>query len=1011
MYLAPGLLAVSLLSGPAVMVSPAVTERLEAGEKSVFVLIALREGTGGRTPLAALDGDQVRVRRRFAAADTTLSAEVTLAGLEALRRRPDVLAVSLDGVVHPAGQVGTAQIGADRLGLMGVTGFGRSVAIVDSGLDLSHPDLGGNNGVNTKVVAGWNFADGSAELADCSGHGTEVAGVVAGPQGVAPDAGLVVLKIFGGVSGCRDAKFSDVLAAVDWSVTHREQFHIEAINLSLADDRSFAAYCDADDPAAAAVFDAARKAGIAVVAAAGNAGKTDGLAWPACFSGVAAVGMVYSASSGPTSWGAVCRDKLTGPDLVPCASNSGSGLSLMAPGVAWSTTTSGGGRISTFSGTSAAAPAAAAAILLVRQGRALADPATAVDLLRSTGVPVGDDKSGRFAPRMDLAAASAAAAPVTGPCSATVIPDGSGQLECEAVVSSLVGNVSTLTAALSVDHPDPTQLVVTLRGPDGTSVVLMNRSGEPGHAVREIFGRTSAPIEALSAFSGKPVAGLWKLRILDTVAGRTGKLVSWSIQIEPEVPTASAPLDTRTALFPTSSHQAGRFGSFYTTDVRLFNSDGSKPADVTLRYTPAGQNGTEAGRSLTVTIPPLGTRILADILGNGFRTNDYGPIFLSAPPSVVAGARTESTALRGGAYGLFVNSVAPGRGVALGERPHVLIPTFRSDGFRVNAGFTEVSGQGTVVELALKDRFGAPRGAISRIVPPLSSLQVNDLYEAIGAAPDENDRFEVRVVSGKGRVVAYSTAVDNKTNDGFYVTGVVPVSDLLISAASKAAGQFGAVFRTDIKLANPSTNPIRVKVTYFPTVGPSFDPVIVPLQGSETRLLVDALGVLFGSPEDMSGALRLTALDGATLVASSRTYTSEGKKGSYGLAIDPVATGTQATPGRKIALTFLSGAGTTRTNLGFVETAGRATRGRITFYAPDGIRLSTRDLYLQPFSAVQWNDIFTQLDLPHRGGDSSMVTDASAILEVLEGGALTAHAIQLDNITNDASFIPGFLLP
>jgi len=1013
MYPAMGLLAVALLSPPGTMrVSPGVVERLAAGEETVAVLISLRSAPAGRAPLASVDPAAVRVHRLF---ETTggIAADVTAEGLEQLRNHPDVLAVSIDGVVRPSGQVGGAQIGADRLALAGMTGYGRSVAIVDSGIDATHPDFGGDPGRTSRIVAVQNFVDGGADLGDCNGHGTSVAGVIAGPHGIAPDANLIALKVFGG-AGCGVSSFSKVLAAVDWAIAHREELGIDALNLSLGDDLPRQAFCDVEDPVSAALFDRARAAGIAVVAAAGNDGARDGMSWPACFSSVAAVGMVYSVSAGPHSWGSVCRDDVSGADVVPCASNSASGLSVLAPGVSWLTTAVGGGQTSTFSGTSAAAPAATGAVLLIRQARSLSDPALAFDLLRSTGVPVTDDKSHRRTPRLDLGAAMAATSPVTGPCSSAAIPDGGlGQVECEAVVSSLVGNVSTLTAAITIDHPDPTQLTVTLLGPDGSSAVLMDRSGKAGHAVREVFGLTATPVEPLSAFNGKPAAGVWKLRVRDGQPGLAGRLVSWSVQIEPQVPAAGPRMAKATAVFPAAVHGAGRFGSFFTTNVRLFNSDPGAPATVTLRSSAAGEDGTTAGRTLSVTIPPLGTRILDDILGNAFRMVDYGPIFLDASPSVVAAARTESTALNGGAYGLFAPALLPSSATVLGDRAALLVLPFRSRGFRVNVGFTEASGATATVEIAVRDRAGALRGTLTRDVPPLTTIQVNDLFAELAMPADENDLFEVRVIAGAGRVLSYATAIDNETNDALGVTGAVPVADVLIPATSRAAGKFGARFMTNLKIANPSPSPIRVKATFFPTTGPSLAPAIVTLQANETRLLTDVLFQLFSTSEDVSGALRLTALEGPGIVASSHTFTSDGKSGTYGLAIGPTAAGNDAPAGRKIALPFLSSSTSTRTNVGVLETSGKATRTRLTAYDPRGNVLVVWELSLAPFAAVQWNDVFAALGMQEsaRSEGRSLPTEASAILEVLDGGSVTAYAIQLDNTTNDASFVPGFVLP
>ncbi len=209
------------------------------------------------------------VRRRLSSAPV-VTGDMAAAGIAELAARPDVLHVGYDRLVRPTGQVGTAQIGADRLLSIGVTGLGRSVGIVDSGLDLQHPDLRPPAG---SAWPGVNVADGTDDLTDCSGHGTEVAGVLAGPQGIAPEAGLVVLKVFSSRDGCRTAHASDVLAAVDWAVAHAPGSDLEALNLSLADDAPQQGFCDGDDPAGAAVFASAREAGLTVVAAAGNDGQ------------------------------------------------------------------------------------------------------------------------------------------------------------------------------------------------------------------------------------------------------------------------------------------------------------------------------------------------------------------------------------------------------------------------------------------------------------------------------------------------------------------------------------------------------------------------------------------------------------------------------------------------------------------------------------------------------------------------------------------------------------------
>jgi len=973
----------------AAVVSREVQARVRAGQARIPVVVSLRTGAE---------------RAGFNATRRLVNAPVaagwaTAADIAALAARSDVVHVGLDRVVRPAGQIGTAQIGADRLLGLGVTGLGRSVAIVDSGIDLTHPDLKAPSGAGWP---GWNFADNNGDLADCNGHGTEVAGVVAGPQGVAPEAGLVVLKVFSASNGCTSARASDVLAAVDWAVSNRDAWSIDAVNLSLADDSSYSAFCDTDDPAGAATFAAVRAAGLAAVAAAGNGGNSSGLPWPACFSDVAAVGMVYSASSGAVEWNGPpsCEDASSGPDIVPCASSSGPGLSMLAPGVGWTTTTADGGRTAIFSGTSASAPAAAGAVLLTRQARPLADPALAFDLLRTTGVPVLDSRTGRITPRLDLSAALDATTPI-GSCAGAPIPDGTGEaLVCEAAVSALTGNVSSVAVALSIDHPDLTQLVVSLSGPDGSNILLISGGGRPGDALREVFGRTREPLEPLSTFAGRPAAGTWRLRVVDTVPGAgAGRLVSWALLVEPEAPAADPPFPGTTAVIPTSAHAIGRLGASFTTDLRLFNSDPANPQPVSMRFQPA-----DAGpaRTVSLTLPPLSTRALDDVLGNAFRTAGYGPMFLSAPASVVAASRTATTAARGGSFGLSISSASPAAAAGAGTTL-TLLPVFRTTGFRVNVGLTEVTGHEASAEIVLKDGHGAVRAVLPVTVPAGGLLQVNDIYATADLPPDASDRFEIRVVSGAGKVIPFATPVDDSSNDGAFSGAAVAGTDLLIPAVARADGRFGARYVTDLKIANMSASPSRVQVSFSPVSGGAFSPVLVTLAGGETRFLDDALSQLFAPASGVSGALRLAALDGASILAASRTYTQDAAR-SYGVAIDPVSAAGEAVPGQRLALTFLSGSALQRTNVGFVETGGAVTRLRVSLLASSGVAVAIRMLVLGPNEAVQWNDVFAAMS-------TSPLEQASLLVDVLDGGSATAFSTLVDDRTNDGSYFPATLLP
>jgi len=147
----------------------------------------------------------------------------------------------------------------------GISGSGVTVAVLDSGV-ASDPDLG------NRILASVNFAD-PRTAQDPGGHGTHVAGIIAGDGtrsngefgGIAPQAGIVDVRVLG-ASG--SGRVSSVVRGIEWVLAHRSAYNIRVINLS------FGAPAPASyraDPFSAAVEIAWRR-GLAVVVAAGNGG-------------------------------------------------------------------------------------------------------------------------------------------------------------------------------------------------------------------------------------------------------------------------------------------------------------------------------------------------------------------------------------------------------------------------------------------------------------------------------------------------------------------------------------------------------------------------------------------------------------------------------------------------------------------------------------------------------------------------------------------------------------------
>ena len=155
----------------------------------------------------------------------------------------------------------------------GVDGTGIGVAVIDSGV-YQHDDLQTTDMRSSRIVYSESFVPGDASTNDAYGHGTHVAGIVAGDghdsagrfYGMAPNANIINLRVLDANGGGSD---SQVIAAINRAVQLKGQYNIRVINLSLGRP-VFESYTL--DPLCQAV-EAAWKAGIVVVTAAGNMGR------------------------------------------------------------------------------------------------------------------------------------------------------------------------------------------------------------------------------------------------------------------------------------------------------------------------------------------------------------------------------------------------------------------------------------------------------------------------------------------------------------------------------------------------------------------------------------------------------------------------------------------------------------------------------------------------------------------------------------------------------------------
>jgi len=344
--------------------SPLPTERSE--EHVILTVDADRAQLVSEELTRLLDADpmvlSVRTDRTAFTVPASIAAQLEVADVEAISD-PPVRITATPITQSPVPSWGLDRIDAENDPLDGryrfvSTGAGVRVYVIDTGVRSDHADLAG------RVISGWSaIADGRG-TEDCNGHGTHVAGTVAGTSfGVAKDARIVAVRVL----DCNGAGFaSSVVSGISWIIANHPGGP-GVINLSLGGP--------ANSAIDRAVADATAR-GLTVVAAAGNEGGDACAVSPARASSAVTIGAT------------------TSRDARASYSNFGPCVDMFAPGSgitsAWHT---GAGASATLSGTSMAAPHVAGIAARLLQVDPGAGPSRITALLTGSaqsGV-VGDD--------------------------------------------------------------------------------------------------------------------------------------------------------------------------------------------------------------------------------------------------------------------------------------------------------------------------------------------------------------------------------------------------------------------------------------------------------------------------------------------------------------------------------------------------------------------------------------------------------------------------------------------
>jgi subtilisin family serine protease len=521
-----------------------------------------RAGADSRRVLPSIKGEAMTAKREDSAAIWKSLTEPGGGGKgkggrgkSALSTAPGISHVWLDGLVRPALNDSTKQIGAPAAWAKDFTGKGVTIAVLDTGIDQTHPDL-------SAEAAEKNFTE-EPDAVDRHGHGTHAASIAAGTgaksggtyRGVAPDARLLDGKV---MESSGAGMTSWIVAGMEWAAAE----HADVVSLSLGSED-----LPGLDPLEAAVEAlSAAPGGPLFVVAAGNFGPGPGtIDSPGSAPSALTVGAVDKkdalaefSSRGPTPGDRVLKPDLTAPGVGIAAAKA-------AEGQVGDPVTDGYVRLD---GTSMATPHVAGAAALLAQRH----PDWSGQRLKSALV-------GSVAP---------------GPPKSSALDRGSGRVDAERAVSqSLLSESSSLGFGTQLwPHQDdkPVSKQVVYRNTGAQPITLDLRTevtgpdGDP--APSGVFGtdRASVTVPAGGTASvdltadtriGGSLNGVYSATVVATGGGQT---VRTAATVEREV-------ESYDLTVPMIGRDGGAAQNYYTgiaeldTDALYEFYDTSGPAD------------------------------------------------------------------------------------------------------------------------------------------------------------------------------------------------------------------------------------------------------------------------------------------------------------------------------------------------------------------------------------------------------------------------------------------------
>ena len=534
--------------------------------------------------------------------------------------------------------------------------------------------------------------------------------------------------------------------------------------------------------------------------------------------------------------------------------------------------------------------------------------------------------------------------------------------------------VDRLLVRVDIEHPSRGDLRITLVAPDGTTRTLFAPSLDRVPDIHATFGSDIEPLEPLTIFNGKSIAGVWKLVVADTHGNGVGRLLSWSLVVKfsGDEPLAARPAAAQHIV--AVAHANGLDGARWRSDLFLFNK-ASSAVTATIIFTPSGADGTTTFGAVNVGVAPGEVAVFRDVVAQLFAADGLGTLALSG--NVQAWSRTVDAA-RG--LGEGIEAVPASDAVGVGDAGQFTIQLFIFEPYRANLGVIETAGQpGTVRFTAFNLLISGQRWSQDVDIAPYGHVQ----FRMPGLPSDQGvyPYIQIQIVAGAARVHGYASLVAPGNDPRF------------IKAQQPRAGTFAAPVIGNVRGSNgTSWGTVRFWHTVLPFPAPF---------ARET--IYDSFGQVVNTSASNGGGFSFYPIQGvhgsgifelpAGWVVWLRN-TSDAGGGDESVAV-PVAEALGN--GDSADAIRIENDTAFRTNVGAAEVTGGSAALRFTLFDNGGKILGSVDRLVGPHQQLQ----FSLREL-----SASPVLDGRVRVEVVGGdGRVVAYASVVNNATTDSEFV------